>query len=1073
MTFDSELKFEKALIEKLTQNGWETQVLKNKTEDDLIQNWADILYKNNRDSYRLGNYPLTKGEMNQILEKVRYASPYHINKFVNGKTISIIRDNKDDINNYGREISLKIYDRDEIAAGISTYQIVEQPIFRIDNPLKSDRRGDLLLLINGMPLIHIELKRSGVSLSEATNQIKKYKAEQCFTGLFNMVQIFVAMTPEEMVYFANPGDGEFNEKFFFHYADINNDVINDWRKLSTFFLNIPMAHELIGFYTVAESDGNDRNSGTLKVMRSYQIYAARAIAEKVRRINRDENWGRKGIKGGYIWHTTGSGKTLTSFKTAQLIANSKDADKVIFLVDRIELSTQSLNEYRNFAEDQESVQNTTNTYSLISKLKSNAASDSLIVTSIQKMNRIDTEYRTEKDLEIINNKRLVFIVDECHRSTFGDMFVKIKQLFKNAVFFGFTGTPIQEENMKSNSTTVDIFGDELHRYTIVDGIKDKSVLGFDYTPVITFDYKAIRKQIALQQAKVNSESEAFANPEKEGIFLYFNNPKKFPNAGYRNSLGKVISGLEDLIHDVQYKRPWDEETSNLKTHKNMVVSDILKNWQLLSMGRIYSAIMAVSSIPEAIIYYRLFKLRMQENPNVPQLKITCLFDPNIDNVDTERSLFKEDGKAEILEDYNANFDQCFMVADWDKFKKDVANRLAHKGPYIGVSKETTKRLDLLIVVDQMLTGYDSKYVNTLYLDKVLEYSGLIQAFSRTNRIETIRKESGNIKFYKKPYTMVQNIEEAFKVYSGNKASVAYVDKIGQNILAVNSLFKEISQIFTAEGIHNFEKNPESKAAKAKFASEFNKLWRRIQAATLQGFNWEKVTHYTEFDPEEGMKPRQVSCDLERVTYDILIQRYNELKELAKKEYATAGESAYDVDATIIEMDATRIDKDYLEEKFTKWTKVLQLNEDAELVQSKLQELQSSFATLPQDEQSIANSLIFEIQSGDLSISPDKSFRDYINERKVTTKTTNIHNFALAFGLPEQQLNEYINYVPNEDNYNDFSRFDKLVELVDRDKAKAFLEAESNSIIPTRNLFPKLKLRLKNYILDKEYENKTK
>lgn len=260
--------------------------------------------------------------------------------------------------------------------------------------------------------------------------------------MFSLVQIFVAMEPNETVYFANPGpDGKFNPDYYFHWADYNNEPINEWDKVASTLLSIPMAHQLIGFYTVA-----DDSDGVLKVMRSYQYFAASAISDKVSKTK----WEVGNQLGGYVWHTTGSGKTMTSFKSAQLIASSKDADKVIFLMDRIELGTQSLKEYRGFADENESVQATENTGILITKLKSTDPADTLIVTSIQKMSNIKDEAGGLKasDIEYINGRRIVFIVDEAHRSTFGDMLITIKTTFPKAIFFGFTGTPIQDENQK-------------------------------------------------------------------------------------------------------------------------------------------------------------------------------------------------------------------------------------------------------------------------------------------------------------------------------------------------------------------------------------------------------------------------------------------------------------------------------------------------------------------------------------------------------------------------------------------------------------------------------------------------
>ena len=349
MAFTKEADFEEAVVKLLIERGWKDGVLKNYTEQQLIQNWANILFENNRGIDRLNDYPLTDGEMQQIMEQVMNAkTPMKLNKFINGKSMLIKRDNPDDKLNFGKEVSLKIYDRLEIAAGLSRYQIAEQPKFPTKSKILNDRRGDLMLLINGMPVIHMELKKSGVSIKQACNQIEKYAAEGIFTGLFSLVQIFVAMNPEETVYFANPGpEGQFNPSYYFHWADFYNEPMNDWKDVTTALLSIPMAHMLVGFYTVA--DGSD---GILKVMRSYQYYAASKISDAVSKAK----WENDQQRGGYIWHTTGSGKTMTSFKSAQLIASSKDADKVIFLMDRIELGTQSLKEYRNFAEENEDFQ---------------------------------------------------------------------------------------------------------------------------------------------------------------------------------------------------------------------------------------------------------------------------------------------------------------------------------------------------------------------------------------------------------------------------------------------------------------------------------------------------------------------------------------------------------------------------------------------------------------------------------------------------------------------------------------------------------------------------------------------
>ena len=375
--FERELDFENALADLLTKHGWDSNIINNPSETDLVKNWADIIYNNNRDVTRLGDHPLTESEMDQIMKQVNACrTPYEKSKFINGGLVCIKRDNPEDTFNFGRDIYLKIFDAREIRAGQSTYQIVRQPRFETQHPLASARRGDVMLLINGMPVVHIELKRSGVDVTQAVTQIKKYTHEGVFSrGIFSLVQVFVAMTPEKTLYFANPGAEEnFSPSFYFHWANFNNEEEFDWKQITANFLSIPMAHQMIGYYTIA-----DDKDETLKVLRSYQYFAATKISERVKQVNWDDHQ----HKGGFIWHTTGSGKTMTSFKSAQLISNSGDADKVVFLLDRVELSVQSLDEYRGFAGENDSIQDSDNTKDLISKLESDDKDDCLIVTSIQ------------------------------------------------------------------------------------------------------------------------------------------------------------------------------------------------------------------------------------------------------------------------------------------------------------------------------------------------------------------------------------------------------------------------------------------------------------------------------------------------------------------------------------------------------------------------------------------------------------------------------------------------------------------------------------------------------------------
>lgn len=1057
MIFRKEADFEEALIKVLTEKGWEKEVLRHPTEQDLIQNWAKILYDNNRGIDRLNNYPLTDGEMQQIIEQItELRTPLKLNGFINGKTVSIKRDNPDDKLHLGTEISLKIYDRREIAAGQSRYQIVQQPVFPSKSKMLNDRRGDLMLLINGMPVIHIELKRSGVPVSQAYNQIEKYSYEGVFTGLFSLVQVFVAMNPDETRYFANPGpDGKFNTDYYFHWADFNNEPINDWKAIASSLLSIPMAHQLIGFYTVA-----DNADGVLKVMRSYQYYAASAISDVVSKTK----WDSGKQRGGYIWHTTGSGKTMTSFKSAQLIANSKDADKVVFLTDRIELGTQSLKEYRAFADAKETVQATENTYVLLSKLKSDAPEDTLIVTSIQKMSNIKDEEggMNAKDIEVINGKRLVFIVDEAHRSTFGAMLSIIKNTFPNAIFFGFTGTPVFEENAKKNNAQTDVFGNELHRYSIADGIRDKNVLGFDPYKVLTFKDKDVRKVVALEKAKATTEAEAIADPKKAKVFYEYMDSSSVKMAGFLGDDGKWVKGIEDYLPTAQYLSP---------EHQNKVVEDIQDNWLTLSHNGKFHAIFATSSIPEAIDYYRLLKAAM------PKLRTSCLFDPNISNEDGDYkeykgqpvAFYKEQGLKEILTDYNAMYGQDFTIPTHARFKKDLSLRLAHKEQYKRIERESEKQLDLLIVVDQMLTGFDSKWVNTLYMDKILEYENIIQAFSRTNRLFGPDKPFGIIRYYRKPNTMEQNVRKAVKLYSGDRPIGLFVEKLSYNLSKLNSVFDDIAYLFRNAGVPDFEKLPEDGTVRAKFASLFREFNGYLEAAKIQGFRWDQHTYSVE--DEESGKTIEVTMKFNENAFLILAQRYKELSSASPDDPGAQDiDIPYDLVGYLTEIDTGIIDADYMNSRFDKYLKLIrQEGSSEELIEQAKAELHKTFAALTQEEQKYANLFLHDIERGDVMAEDGKTLRDYITEYQFRAKDDQIHRFATIFGLDEEKLRNMMGLNLNEATINEFGRFEELKKSVDKDKAKTFFESREHIKLITPKVNMKTDQLLRQFILTGGFE----
>jgi type I restriction enzyme R subunit len=735
---------------------------------------------------------------------------------------------------------------------------------------------------------------------------------------------------------------------------------------------------------------------------------------------------------------------MTSFKSAQLIANSNDADKVIFLMDRIELGTQSLKEFRGFADENEVIQATENTGILVTKLKSSDPVNTLIVTSIQKMSNIKDEEDglNAHDIEIMNNQRIVFIVDEAHRSTFGDMLITIKNTFSSAIFFGFTGTPIQDENQKKMNTTSTVFGDELHRYSIADGIRDKNVLGFDPYKILTYKDRDLRLAVALEKAKASDEAEALSDDKKKKVFNKFMTKVKM--AGHYEPSGKYVQGIEDCLPPTQYDRIEHFET---------VVKDILENWLVLSQNGKFHAIFATSSIADAIFYYRIFKNQS------PDLKVTALFDPNIDN--NGNSQYKEDGLVEIITDYNQRYDQDFRLANHAKFKKDIASRLAHKEPYLRIEMAPEKQIDILIVVDQMLTGFDSKWINTLFLDKVLYYENVIQAFSRTNRLFGPDKPFGTIRYYRLPHSMERNINEAIKLYSGDKPIGLFVEQLDSNLKSLNYLFGEIDSLFITAGIFNFERLPDDLSERGRFAKLFKHFNSYLEAAKIQGFNWNRLQY------EFGTGPGKVIIEMnfDENDYLILALRY---KELFNSGGGGGGSSEvpFEIDGYLTEIDTDKIDSDYMNSRFDKFIKELGNGTiDPVELQNTLDDLYKSFATLTQEEQKYANLFIRDVQSGIAKVESGKTFRDYITEYEFNAKNEQIKKITTIFGLDEKKIRALMSSGVTEANINEFGRFDELKSTVDKNKAKEYFEKLEGIPIPPFKINIKVQTLLQRFIVE--------
>lgn len=546
--------------------------------------------------------------------------------------------------------------------------------FQVSNQITVEGRKkcryDVTILINGLPLVQIELKRRGVELKQAYNQIQRYH-KTSFHGLFDYVQLFVISNGVNTRYFANnPNSGY---KFTFNWTDAANHPFNELNMFASFFLEKCTLGKIIGKYIVLHEGDK-----CLMVLRPYQFYAVEKILDKVK--NSNDN--------GYIWHTTGAGKTLTSFKAAQLVSELDDVDKVMFVVDRHDLDTQTQSEYEAF--EPGAVDGTDNTDELVKRLQSNSK---IIITTIQKLNAAVSKTWYSNRIEDIRHSRIVMIFDECHRSHFGESHKKIMKFFDNAQVFGFTGTPIFTENAVDGHTTKEIFGNCLHQYLIKDAIADENVLGF----------------------------------------------------------------LVEYYHG-------NGEVRNDDTHRmEEIAKFILNNFNKSTFDGEFDALFAVQSVPMLISYYKIFKSLK------PDIRIGAVFtyaanssqDDEQTGMNTGQFANQSTGEADelqaIMDDYNEMFGTAFTTENFRAYYDDINLRMKKK-------RADMKPLDLCLVVGMFLTGFDSKKLNTLYVDKNLEYHGLLQAFSRTNRVLNEKKRFGKIICFR---DLKSNVDAAIKLFSNS------------------------------------------------------------------------------------------------------------------------------------------------------------------------------------------------------------------------------------------------------------------------------------------------------------------
>ncbi len=827
-SFQSESALEKELINTLVEEGYEH--LSIHSENELILNLRNQLEK-------LNNYQFTDREWNFFFSKVIANK----NDYIIEKTRLIQEDYKQEITlDSGEKRNIYLIDKNNIHN--NRLQVINQ---YVNNDGNYDNRYDVTILVNGLPLVHIELKKRGVDLREAFNQIERYQRDSFWAGcgLYNFIQIFIISNGTLTKYYSNTTrEFHINNKikrksnsfeFTSYWADQKNKGITDLIDFAKTFLTKHTLLNVLTKYCVYTSEEE------LLVMRPYQIVATEKILNKINIAYNNKLYGT--IKaGGYIWHTTGSGKTLTSFKTSQLASNLSYIDKVLFVVDRKDLDYQTMKEYDKFKEG--AANSNTSTKVLENQLHDDNAK--IIITTIQKLS---TFIKKNTESEVFN-KQVVFIFDECHRSQFGEMHKSIIKKFKKYYIFGFTGTPIFPENARTikgiSETTEQVFGERLHTYTIVNAIADKNVLPFRYEYVGRVD---IRDDVKDEKVYNIDEEKLFDN--KIRINLITNYIIEHFSTKTKTNESYVYSTLDNVV-DVAKK----QSTEEIKTKKNI---------------NGFNSIFAVSSIKMAKEYYTEFK-KVQDLNN-SNLKVAIIYSYGVNNEDgviDENSESTENLSIDdrtfldnAIKDYNQMFGTSYDTSSekFQNYYKDVSLRMKNR------------EIDILIVANMFLTGFDAKTLNTLWVDKNLKWHGLIQAFSRTNRILNSVKTYGNIVSFR---SLEDRLNEALAKFGDENAHgvvllkpykdyyYGYEEENGKRFEGYKELVEKLTSKFVPGELMQGE----------QAQKEFIKLYGAILKVT------NILSSFDEFKDEQLLSER------DKQDYQSLyIEIYNDFRNKAKRE----------------------------------------------------------------------------------------------------------------------------------------------------------------------------------------------
>ena len=939
-----ESMIEKKLIEQLIYGDSQWIYREDlKTEEDLWANFRYILEQNNKD--RLDGEGLSDSEFEQVKNQLQFSSFYRAGEWLvgeNGKVmVHVQRDTE--------KLHLVVMNHEHIAGGSSVYEVINQY-----NALKSededstdmrDRRFDVTLMINGLPMIHIELKNKQHSYMDGFWQIKKYIGEGKFTGIFSAVQMFVVSNGVDTRYFAAAGDTELNPKFMSGWVDRKNNTVSDYLSFAKSVLRIPQAHEMIARYTVLDEDAR-----RLILLRPYQIHAIESIREA-----------SKTGESGFVWHTTGSGKTLTSYKaTRNLLMDIPSIDKTIFLIDRKDLDTQTTMAFQAYANnDLVDVDETDNVNDLKKKLKS--ADRQVIVTTIQKMQILISKRLQEgtSDFDKIKNLRIAFVVDECHRAVTPKTKRELERFFGRSLWYGFTGTPRFAENPYPQMgdlprTTEELYGKCLHSYTIQNAIHDKAVLGFQ---------------------------------------VEHNGPKN----------------MTDETDSSQY----DNEAHMLKVLDVILNKSYYKLGFQNGKGMTYECMLTTRSIQVAQKYYELLtmvkngetslvideKIR-QVLPDFPKFAITYSVTEN-----EEGSHVNQEKMQKSLNDYNGMFGTKYEMSQIQSYNGNLNKRLARKDARF---KSRREQLDLVIVVDRLLTGFDAPCMSTIFIDRQpMGPHDLIQAFSRTNRIYDTNKTYGQIVTFQAPKLFKKCVDNAVKLYSAGSTETALLAEWDEVEPAFRKALSAL-KICAEKPLDIPGMSMKEKKIFAKMFQEFDSLFAQLKSFTKYDDSMLEAYGITEAEYEDYAGH-----------YKNVMEEIRDSKDHGDSD---SGDTQVDQDYELMAYSSTKIDYEYIINLIQNI--VTPTEEDEEITpqerQKKLEEVKQYVAELRKDNEKVADlmsNLIADIEKDDRKYR-GKSILNIIENMKRDCVEKVISDFCIQwYASKDDVMYAAIHYrngkIPNE------------------------------------------------------------